>query len=147
MKVEEIATWVGLFTAVAGSAINYGITENKVANLESKMDELYNVTEIRTMEKRLTTLEVTQENSDLSRLAPVIATIEGQINHVEATVKRLESSVIEVQNNDDGEINNDVRINQSRISAIKIEIDFVKSKVDRINQKLDRLRDKGNPLG
>ena len=141
MKVEQVATWVGLFTAVAGSAANYGITENKVATLQQQMSELYNVEEIRTMEKRLTTLEVTQSNSDVGRLAATIATIEGEIKNAQQDLGRLESSVGKIQPVDTGEIDSRSSVNQSRIRALQNQIERVESKVERLAEKLDKVND------
>jgi|TARA_E500000318_G_scaffold111977_2_gene133057 chromosome segregation ATPase len=141
MKVEQVATWVGLVTAIAGAAANYGITENKVATLQQQMSELYNVEEIRTMEKRLTTLEVTQSNSDVGRLAATIATIEGEIKNAQQDLGRLESSVGKIQPVDTGEIDSRSSVNQSRIRALQNQIERVESKVERLAEKLDTVND------
>ncbi len=113
MKVEQIATWVGLFTAVAGAAANYGITENKVATLEQKMSELYNVEEIRVLERRLTTLEVSLEN------------VKDAMGGIEVT--------------DTSEIQSRTSVNQSRIRALQNQIERIETAIEQIRQKLDRL--------
>ena len=86
IDAEQIGTWIGILGALGGVAMTFATMEEKVAQLEGSMSELYNVEEIRTMEKRLTTLEVTQSNSDVGRLSATIATIEGQISNVEQTI-------------------------------------------------------------
>jgi len=113
VKVEQIATWVGLFTAVAGAAANYGITENKVATLEQKMSELYNVEEIRVLERRLTTLEVSLEN------------VKDAMGGIEVT--------------DTSEIQSRTSVNQSRIRALQNQIERIETAIEQIRQKLDRL--------
>ena len=113
MKVEQIATWVGLFTAVAGAAANYGITENKVATLEQKMSELYNVEEIRVLERRLTTLEVSLDN------------VKNAMDGIEVT--------------DTSEIQSRSSVNQSRIRALQNQVERIEAAIEQIRQKLDRL--------
>jgi chromosome segregation ATPase len=113
VKVEQIATWVGLFTAVAGAAANYGITENKVATLEQKMSELYNVEEIRVLERRLTTLEVSLEN------------VKDAMGGIEVT--------------DTSEIQSRTSVNQSRIRALQSQVERIETAIQQIRQKLDRL--------
>lgn len=115
MKVEQLATWVGLFSAIAGAAANYGITENKVSTLEDKMAELYNVEEIRMLERRLTTLEVTLENT--------------------------QGSIGKIKTADTSEVENRASLNEGRIRALKDQIERIQKQVDQITQKLDRLKD------
>ena len=120
MKVEQIATWVGLFTAVAGAAANYGITENKVATLEQKMSELYNVEEIRVLERRLTTLEVSLDN-------------------VKSAVDQTNKSIGGIEVADTSEIQSRSSVNQSRIRALQNQVERIEAAIQQIRQKLDRL--------
>ena len=60
MKAEQISTWIGIATAFAGVVASFVTMETKLEALENKMAEIYNVEEIRALERRLTTLEVTQ---------------------------------------------------------------------------------------
>ena len=113
VKVDQIATWVGLFTAIAGAAANYGITENKVATLEDKMSQLYNVEEIRMLERRLTTLEVSLDN------------VKGAMNGIEVT--------------DTSDIQSKTNVNQSRIRALQDQVQRIESAIQQIRQKLDTL--------
>jgi len=93
------------------------------------------------MEKRLTTLEVTQSNSDVGRLAATIATIEGEIKNAQQDLGRLESSVGKIQPVDTGEIDSRSSVNQSRIRALQNQIERVESKVERLAEKLDTVND------
>jgi len=120
VKVEQIATWVGLFTAVAGAAANYGITENKVATLEQKMSELYNVEEIRVLERRLTTLEVSLDN-------------------VKSAVDQTNKSIGGIEVADTSEIQSRSSVNQSRIRALQNQVERIEAAIQQIRQKLDRL--------
>jgi len=113
VKVDQIATWIGLFTAIAGAAANYGITENKVTTLEDKMSELYNVEEIRMLERRLTTLEVSLDN------------VKGAMNGIEVT--------------DTSDIQSKTNVNQSRIRALQDPVQRIESAIQQIRQKLDTL--------
>ena len=120
VKVEQVATWVGLFTAVAGAAANYGITENKVATLEQRMSELYNVEEIRVLERRLTTLEVSLDN-------------------VKAAVDQTNKSIGGIEVTDTSEIQSRTSVNQSRIRALQNQVERIEAAIQQIRQKLDRL--------
>jgi predicted nucleic acid-binding Zn-ribbon protein len=105
--------------------------ETKLDALESKMAEIYNVEEIRALERRLTTLEVTQQNSDISHISATIATIQGNIKNVETRVDQIKET-------DTSEIQSGVRVNKSRISNLESKIERVIYQVEKSNQ---------NPLG
>ena len=93
IDAEQIGTWIGILGALGGVAMTFATMEEKVAQLEGSMAELYNVEEIRTMEKRLTTLEVTQNNSDVGRLSSKIATMQGETNNAKEIIERLEKNI------------------------------------------------------
>lgn len=122
MNVEQIATWVGLVTAIAGAAANYGITENKVATLENKMAELYNVEEIRVLERRLTTLEVSLEN-------------------VKATTSTTQESIGSIETTDTSQMESDINVNKIRISEIKSQLSTLRKELKESLEKVS-----SNPL-
>ena len=131
MKAEQISTWIGIAGALGGVAVTFATMEQKVAQLESSMAELYNVEEIRVMERRLTTLEVTQSNSDIGHIQATIATIEGNIKNVETRISQIKEA-------DTSEIQSGVRVNKSRIINLEGKIERVINKIENSNQ---------NPLG
>tara|TARA_B110000977_G_scaffold60808_1_gene82562 strand:+ start:726 stop:1121 length:396 start_codon:yes stop_codon:yes gene_type:complete len=131
MKAEQISTWIGIATAFAGVVASFVTMETKLEALESKMAEIYNVEEIRALERRLTTLEVTQQNSDISHISATIATIQGNIKNVETRVSQIKET-------DTSEIQSGVRVNKSRISNLESKIERVIYQVEKSNQ---------NPLG
>mgnify|MGYP003637193787 FL=1 len=131
MKAEQISTWIGIATAFAGVVASFVTMETKLEALESKMAEIYNVEEIRALERRLTTLEVTQQNSDISHISATIATIQGNIKNVETRVDQIKET-------DTSEIQSGVRVNKSRISNLESKIERVIYQVEKSNQ---------NPLG
>jgi chromosome segregation ATPase len=131
MKPEQISTWIGIATAFAGVVASFVTMETKLDALESKMAEIYNVEEIRALERRLTTLEVTQQNSDISHISATIATIQGNIKNVETRVDQIKET-------DTSEIQSGVRVNKSRISNLESKIERVIYQVEKSNQ---------NPLG
>ncbi len=131
MKAEQISTWIGIATAFAGVVASFVTMETKLEALEGKMAEIYNVEEIRSLEKRLTTLEVTQSNSDIGHIQATIATIQGDIKNVETKVSGIKET-------DTSEIQSGVRVNKSRISNLE-------SKIERVIYKIER--SSKNPLG
>ena len=131
MKAEQISTWIGIATAFAGVVASFVTMETKLEALESKMAEIYNVEEIRALERRLTTLEVTQQNSDISHISATIATIQGNIKNVETRVDQIKET-------DTSEIQSGVRVNKSRISNLE-------SKIERISYQVEKSNE--NPLG
>ena len=131
MKAEQISTWIGIATAFAGVVASFVTMETKLDALESKMAEIYNVEEIRALERRLTTLEVTQQNSDISHISATIATIQGNIKNVETRVDQIKET-------DTSEIQSGVRVNKSRISNLESKIERIIYQVEKSNQ---------NPLG
>jgi len=131
MKAEQISTWIGIATAFAGVVASFVTMETKLEALEGKMAEIYNVEEIRSLEKRLTTLEVTQSNSDIGHIQATIATIEGNIKNVETKISGIKET-------DTSEIQSGVRVNKSRISNLE-------SKIERVIYKIER--GSKNPLG
>ena len=131
MKPEQISTWIGIATAFAGVVASFVTMETKLDALESKMAEIYNVEEIRALERRLTTLEVTQQNSDISHISATIATIQGNIKNVETKVDQIKET-------DTSEIQSGVRVNKSRISNLESKIERIIYQVEKSNQ---------NPLG
>ncbi len=131
MKAEQISTWIGIATAFAGVVASFVTMETKLEALEGKMAELYNVEEIRSLERRLTTLEVTQSNSDIGHIQATIATIQGDIKNVETKVSGIKET-------DTSEIQSSVRVNKSRISNLE-------SKIERVIYKIER--GSKNPLG
>tara|TARA_B110000503_G_scaffold76762_1_gene118423 strand:+ start:16722 stop:17117 length:396 start_codon:yes stop_codon:yes gene_type:complete len=131
MKAEQISTWIGIATAFAGVVASFVTMETKLDALESKMAEIYNVEEIRALERRLTTLEVTQQNSDISHISATIATIQGNIKNVETRVDQIKET-------DTSEIQSGVRVNKSRISNLESKIERISYQVEKSNQ---------NPLG
>ena len=131
MKAEQISTWIGIATAFAGVVASFVTMETKLEALEGKMAELYNVEEIRSLERRLTTLEVTQSNSDIGHIQATIATIQGDIKNVETKVSGIKET-------DTSEIQSGVRVNKSRISNLE-------SKIERVIYKIER--GSKNPLG
>ena len=131
MKAEQISTWIGIVAAFAGVVASFVTMETKLEALESKMAEIYNVEEIRALERRLTTLEVTQQNSDISHISATIATIQGNIKNVETRVSQIKET-------DTSEIQSGVRVNKSRISNLESKIERVIYQVEKSNQ---------NPLG
>jgi len=131
MKAEQISTWIGIATAFAGVVASFVTMETKLEALESNMAEIYNVEEIRALERRLTTLEVTQQNSDISHISATIATIQGNIKNVETRVDQIKET-------DTSEIQSGVRVNKSRISNLESKIERISYQVEKSNQ---------NPLG
>ena len=131
MKAEQISTWIGIAPAFAGVVASFVTMETKLDALESKMAEIYNVEEIRALERRLTTLEVTQQNSDISHISATIATIQGNIKNVETRVGQIKET-------DTSEIQSGVRVNKSRISNLESKIERISYQVEKSNQ---------NPLG
>jgi len=131
MKAEQISTWIGIATAFAGVVASFVTMETKLEALEGKMAEIYNVEEIRSLEKRLTTLEVTQSNSDIGHIQATIATIQGDIKNVETKIGGIKET-------DTTEIQSSVSVNKSRIRNME-------SKIERIIDKIER--SSKNPLG
>ena len=131
MKAEQISTWIGIATAFAGVVASFVTMETKLEALEGKMAEIYNVEEIRSLEKRLTTLEVTQSNSDIGHIQATIATIRGDIKNVETKIGGIKET-------DTTEIQSSVSVNKSRIRNME-------SKIERIIDKIER--SSKNPLG
>lgn len=147
MNVEQISTWIGIAGALGGVAMTFATMEEKVAQLEGSMAELYNVEEIRVMERRLTTLEVTQSNSDVGRISATIATLEGQIKNANQTIERLEGTISGLQNQDTSEIQSGVSVNQSRISSLQSTIERLEGQITRLGSRLNTLKSNSNPLG
>jgi len=131
MKAEQISTWIGIATAFAGVVASFVTMETKLEALESKMAEIYNVEEIRALERRLTTLEVTQQNSDISHISATIATIQGNIKNVETKISGIKET-------DTSEIQSGVRVNKSRIGNLESKMERISYQVEKSNQ---------NPLG
>lgn len=144
MKVEQLSTIVGFILMVVGIGVSNGVQQNKVDTLEAKMSELYSVDEIRGLEKRLTTLEVTQANSDVGHLQSTLATIQGQLNNVEEAIQRHQGQIDNIQSADHGEVESRVSVNQSRIGNLQASISRIQTQIERLATKLDSLND--NPL-
>ena len=147
MNAEQIGTWIGIASALGGVAMSFATMEEKISQLEGSMSEIYNVEEIRTMEKRLTTLEVTQSNSDVGRISSTIATLEGEIKNVNQTIERLEGTISGLHNQDTSEIQSGVSVNQSRISSLQSTIERLEGQVTRLGSRLNALKNNSNPLG
>lgn len=147
MNAEQIGTWIGIASALGGVAMSFATMEEKISQLEGSMSEIYNVEEIRTMEKRLTTLEVTQSNSDVGRISSTIATLEGEIKNVNQTIERLEGTISGLQNQDTSEIQSGVSVNKSRISSLQSTIERLEGQVTRLGSRLNALKNNSNPLG
>ena len=145
MNAEQISTWIGIAGALGGVAMTFATMEEKVAQLEGSMAELYNVEEIRVMERRLTTLEVTQSNSDIGRISATIATIQAEITNANQTIKRLEGTISGLQNQDTSEIESGVSVNKSRISNLQSTIERLEGQIARLGSRLSNLNN--NPLG
>lgn len=145
MNAEQISTWIGIAGALGGVAMTFATMEEKVAQLEGSMAELYNVEEIRVMERRLTTLEVTQSNSDIGRISATIATIQAEITNANQTIERLESTISGLQNQDTSEIESGVSVNKSRISNLQSTIERLEGQIARLGSRLSNLNN--NPLG
>ena len=145
MNAEQISTWIGIAGALGGVAMTFATMEEKVAQLEGSMAELYNVEEIRVMERRLTTLEVTQSNSDIGRISATIATIQAEITNANQTIKRLEGTISGLQNQDTSEIESGVSVNKSRISNLQSTIERLEGQIARLSSRLSNLN--SNPLG
>lgn len=145
MNAEQISTWIGIAGALGGVAMTFATMEEKVAQLEGSMSELYNVEEIRVMERRLTTLEVTQSNSDIGRISATIATIQAEITNANQTIKRLEGTISGLQNQDTSEIESGVSVNKSRISNLQSTIERLEGQIARLSSRLSNLN--SNPLG
>jgi len=143
IDAEQIGTWIGILGALGGVAMTFATMEEKVAQLEGSMAELYNVEEIRTMEKRLTTLEVTQNNSDVGRLSSKIATMQGETNNAKEIIERLEKNISDLQSEDTSALDSGVEVNKSRISTIQGQIRSLNSKIEKLVYKLEN----SNPLG
>ena len=79
----------------------------------------------------MTTLEVTQQNSDISHISATIATIQGNIKNVETKISGIKET-------DTSEIQSGVRVNKSRISNLESKIERIGYQVEKSNQ---------NPLG
>lgn len=122
MKVEQVATWAGLFTAIGGAAANYGMTENKVATLQDKMAELYNVEEIRVLERRLTTLEVNLHN------------VQNQIQNVEVA----DTSDIETRTS---EIQSGVSVNKSTINNLQAQFERLEKSLENVRSRIAKMND------
>ena len=144
MNVKDLSTIVGFIMMVVGIGVSNGVQQNKVDTLEAKMSELYSVDEIRGLEKRLTTLEVTQANSDVGHLQSTLATIQGQLNNVEEAIQRHQSQIVNIQSTDHGEVESRVSVNQSRISDLQKALERSLAKIEKLAGKLDSLND--NPL-
>jgi|TARA_R110001599_G_scaffold295223_1_gene499381 chromosome segregation ATPase len=145
MNAEQISTWIGIAGALGGVAMTFATMEEKVAQLEGSMSELYNVEEIRVMERRLTTLEVTQSNSDVGRISATIATIQAEITNANQTIKRLESTISGLQSQDTSKIESGVSVNKSRISNLQSTIERLEGQIARLSSRLSNLN--SNPLG
>jgi chromosome segregation ATPase len=145
MNAEQISTWIGIAGALGGVAMTFATMEEKVSQLEGSMSELYNVEEIRVMERRLTTLEVTQSNSDIGRISATIATIQAEITNANQTIKRLEGTISGLQNQDTSEIESGVSVNKSRISNLQSTIEKLEGQIARLSSRLSNLN--SNPLG
>jgi chromosome segregation ATPase len=145
MNAEQISTWIGIAGALGGVAMTFATMEEKVSQLEGSMSELYNVEEIRVMERRLTTLEVTQSNSDIGRISATIATIQAEITNANQTIKRLEGTISGLQNQDTSEIESGVSVNKSRISNLQSTIERLEGQIARLSSRLSNLN--SNPLG
>jgi len=127
MKAEQISTWIGIATAFAGVVASFVTMETKLEALESKMAEIYNVEEIRALERRLTTLEVTQQNSDISHISATIAAIQGNIKNVETKISGIKET-------DTSEIQSGVRVNKSRIGNLESKMERISYQVEKSNQ-------------
>ncbi len=127
--------------------MSFATIEEKVSQLEGAMSELYNVEEIRTMERRLTTLEVTQSHSDVGRISATIAALEGQIKNAHQAIERLESSISGLQSQDTSEIQSGVSVNKSRISSLQSTLQRLESQITRLNTRLNDYKSNNNPLG
>jgi chromosome segregation ATPase len=145
MNAEQISTWIGIAGALGGVAMTFATMEEKVAQLEGSMSELYNVEEIRIMERRLTTLEVTQSNSDIGHISATIATIQAEITNADQTIKRLEGTISGLQSQDTSKIESGVSVNKSRISNLQSTIERLEGQIARLSSRLSNLN--SNPLG
>lgn len=146
MNAEQVGTWIGIASALGGVAMSFATIEEKVSQLEGAMSELYNVEEIRTMERRLTTLEVTQSNSDVGRISATIAALEGQIKNAYQAIERLESSISGLQSQDTSEIQSGVSVNKSRISSLQSTLQRLEGQIARLNTRLNDYKSNNNPL-
>jgi chromosome segregation ATPase len=134
MKPEQISTWIGIATAFAGVVASFVTMEARLEALSAKMDEMYNIEEIRAMEKRLVTLEVTQSNSSVGALSATIATMKSEIKNVE---KRMEA----IQGESIAEIKDSLGDNKSGIQNLKTSLAEVQASIRNTREKLNRLAD------
>lgn len=134
MKPEQISTWIGIATAFAGVVASFVTMETRLEALSTKMDEMYNIEEIRAMEKRLVTLEVTQSNSSVGALSATIATMKSEIKNVE---KRMEA----IQGESIAEIKDSLGDNKSGIQNLKTSLAEVQASIRNTREKLNRLAD------
>lgn len=134
MKPEQISTWIGIATAFAGVVASFVTMETRLEALSAKMDEMYNIEEIRAMEKRLVTLEVTQSNSSVGALSATIATMKSEIKNVE---KRMEA----IQGESIAEIKDGLGDNKSGIQNLKTALAEVQASIRNTREKLNRLAD------
>lgn len=134
MKPEQISTWIGIATAFAGVVASFVTMETRLEALSAKMDEMYNIEEIRAMEKRLVTLEVTQSNSSVGALSATIATMKSEIKNVE---KRMEA----IQGESIAEIKDSLGDNKSGIQNLKTSLAEVQASIRNTREKLNRLAD------
>lgn len=134
MKPEQISTWIGIATAFAGVVASFVTMETRLEALSAKMDEMYNIEEIRAMEKRLVTLEVTQSNSSVGALSATIATMKSEIKNVE---KRMEA----IQGESIAEIKDGLGDNKSGIQNLKTSLAEVQASIRNTREKLNRLAD------
>lgn len=124
MKVEQVATWVGLIATISGAAIGYGTLTEKVANLEASTDATY-------LESRLTKLETRIEDND-------VRTIGKEIEQLRGANQRLSDKVSGIRVPSTGQIKSDIRILQREIKSIQKRLEELSSELKKVDN---------NPLG
>ena len=124
MKVEQVATWVGLIATISGAAIGYGTLTEKVANLEASTDATY-------LESRLTKLETRIEDND-------VRTIGKEIEQLRGANQRLSDKVSGIRVPSTGQIKSDIRILQSEVKSIQKRLEELSNELKKVDN---------NPLG
>ena len=142
MTPKDISVWIGIITAIGGGFAAFATSQQKVAELESKMSQIYSVDEIRGLESRLTALEVTQKNSDVSALSGKLATLTAEVQNVQREIARNRTKVEGISGTDTSKIEGDVRVNSSRMDSLEDSIQKLDRKIERAIEAID-----DNPLG
>jgi chromosome segregation ATPase len=124
MKVEQVATWVGLVATISGAAIGYGTLTEKVATLE-------NSTNATQLESRLTKLETRIEDNDVGRIGTEIQQLRGENEKLSERFSRIHIPSTE-------QIKSDIRILQR-------EVDQIQERLKSLDQELEKVGK--NPLG